>query len=220
MAYRKVVLANNEVYHVVNRGVEEREIFLDKRDYTRFLDAFIYYQKANPPTRFSFRKRLSKDVWTKLASLENLVEIICYCLMPNHFHFLLKQNKDEGISLFISRLSNSYTRYFNTRHRRTGHLLQGPFKAKRIETDEQLTHVSRYIHLNPVVGFLVKDSKDYHYSSYLEYIGRKKEKTICQKDIILSQFSSPKGYEKFVLDQKDYALKLKEIQKITLESSG
>ncbi len=214
MAYRKVVLANNEVYHVINRGVEEREVFLDRRDYTRFLNSFIYYQKANPPVRFSFRKRTPKE---RFSNLDNLVEIICYCLMPNHFHFLLKQIKDDGISSFISRLTNSYTRYFNTRHKRMGHLFQGPFKAVRIETDEQLIHISRYVHLNPVVGFLVKDPKDYPYSSYLEYLGGGKGKEVCQKELVLAQFSSPKKYEEFVLDQKDYARKLKEIGKLVRE---
>lgn len=209
MAYRKVVLANDEIYHVLNRGIEEREIFLDKRDYSRFLDSFIYYQKVNPPVRFSFKRRLNKEILAKLAELENLVEIIGYCLMPNHFHFLLRQTKDGGISLFISRLANSYTRYFNTRHQRKGHLLEGPFRAKRIETEEQLVHVLRYIHLNPLVGFLVKDLREYPFSSHLEYI--QGGKVICQKEPVLAQFSSPAEFEKFVLDQKEYALKLKEM---------
>lgn len=212
MAYRKIILANNEVYHIINRGVEEREVFLDKRDYSRFIDSFIYYQKADPPTRFSFRKRLKKE---QLSNLDNLVEIVCYCLMPNHFHFLLKQVKDGGISLFISRLVNSYTRYFNTRHHRVGHLFQGPFKAVRIENDEQLIHVSRYIHLNPVTGFLVKNPQEYIFSSYSEYC--KEEKGICQKGLVLEQFTSLADYEKFVLDQKDYAINLKKIQRITAE---
>lgn len=211
MAYRKVILANNEVYHILNRGVEERETFLDKRDYSRFLNTFIYYQKTNLPARFSFQKRINPK---EFSNLENLVEIVCYCLMPNHFHFLLKQVKENGISLFIGRLTNSYTRYFNIRHQRTGHLFQGPFKAVRIENNEQLIHVSRYIHLNPVMGFLVKDPKGYLYSSYLEYLGGRKG--ICQKELVLAQFSSPKRYEKFVLDQKDYALELKKIQRLTM----
>lgn len=214
MAYRKIVLANNEVYHVVNRGVEEREIFLDKRDHTRFLKSFIYYQKADPPVRFSFRQRASQK---QFSNLDNLVEIICYSLMSNHFHFLLKQIKDGGISLFISRLTNSYTRYFNTRHKRRGHLFQGPFKAVRIENNDQLIHVSRYIHLNPIVGFLIKDLKDYSYSSYLEYLGKSKTNQICQKELVLNQFSSPEDYEKFVLGQKDYALELKRIQQLVIE---
>lgn len=220
MSYRRVVFANNQVYHVLSRGTGEGNTFLDKRDYSRFLEASIYYQKANPPARFSFRKRLEEKVLANIATLDNLVEIICYCLMPNHFHLLLKQTKNKGISLFMGRLNNSYTRYFNTRHQRRGRLFQGPFKAKRIETDEQLIHVSRYIHLNPTVGFLVKNLNNYPYSSYLEYIGKKEGKGICQKDLVLAHFSSPKEYEKFVLDQKDYALKLREIQSLTLEPMG
>lgn len=214
MAYRRVVLANGELYHVLNRGVEEREIFLDKRDYLRFIKTFIYYQKAQPPVRFSFEERIKppKD------NSDNLIGIVSYCLMPNHFHFLLKQVKDGGISLFMSRLSNSYTRYFNTRYHRLGHLFQGPFKAKRIENNEQLLHVSRYIHLNPLVGFIVKDLRDYLYSSYLEYLGL--AKGTCQKELILDQFPSPKDYEKFVLDQKDYALRLEKIQKLILEEDS
>lgn len=211
MTYRQIVLANNEVYHVFNRGVEERKVFLNKRDYDRFFESFIYYQKEKLPTRFSLReKSLPKD--KDFAKLENLGEIICYCLMPTHFHFLLRQIKDKGISSFMSRLTNSYTRYFNTRHRRIGPLFQGSFKAVRIETEEQLIHVSRYIHLNPVVDFLVKDIKDYDYSSYLEYIGARKG-DFCQKDLVLSYFSTTKDYEKFVLDHEDYAKKLKKIQR-------
>lgn len=214
MAYRKVILVNNEVYHVINRGVEERETFLDKRDYLRFLQSFIYYQKANLPVRFSFRKRINKK---QFSNLDNLVEIICYCLMPNHFHFLLKQIKKDGISLFVSRLTNSYTRYFNSRHRRTGHLFQGPFRAVRITSEEQLLHVSRYIHLNPLVGFLVRELREYPYSSYPEYLGLNPAFSVCFSEIILSHFSSPAEYEKFVLDQKDYAISLKKIEKTVLE---
>lgn len=214
MAYRKVILANNEIYHVLNRGVEERTTFEDKRDYRRFIDSFVYYQKSNPPARFSFQKRVKKEKSKK----DNLVEILCYCLMPNHFHFLLRQIKEGGISLFISRLTNSYTRYFNIRHQRSGHLFQGPFRVVRIASEEQLLHVSRYIHLNPLVGFLVKDLRNYPYSSYLEYLGLNQGPSVCFSEIILSQFSSSAEYEKFVLDQKDYAINLKKIEKATLES--
>lgn len=213
MVYHKTIFANDQIYHVINRGVEEKDIFLDRRDYSRFFDSFLYYQKCNPPVRYSFRKLVDQKRFLKL---ENLVEIICYCLMPSHFHFLLKQVKDNGISSFISKLTNSYTRYFNTRHQRKGHLFQGPFKAIRIGNDAQLIHVSRYIHLNPTTGFLVEDLKDYPYSSYLEYLGIEKEET-CLKDLILDQFSSIKDYEKFVLDQKDYARKLKMIEKFAIE---
>lgn len=213
MAYRKIVLANDQIYHVINRGVEERKTFKDKWDYLRFLESFSYYQKANPPVKFSFRTRVDAKLF---ANLDNLLDIICYCLMPNHFHFLLRQIKNDGISTFISKLTNSYTRYFNTRHQRKGHLFQGPFKAVRIENDEQLIHVSRYIHINPSTGFLVENPQDYPYSSYLEYL-RKEKHEICQKDIVLEQFKSIEDYGKFVLDQKDYSRKLKLIERFALE---
>lgn len=213
MVYRKTVLANEQIYHILNRGVEERNIFLDKRDYSRFFQSFLYYQKANPPVRFSFKQFTQEKL---LSKLENLVEIICYCLMPNHFHFLLKQKKSHGISSFIKKLTNSYARYFNIRHQRRGHLFQGPFKAIRMENDEQLIHVSRYIHLNPVTSFLVENPQDYPFCSYSEYLSLKNEK-VCQKDIILDQFHSLDDYEKFVLDQKDYARKLKMIEKFITE---
>lgn len=214
MAYRQVILANDEIYHVFNRGVEERIIFSDKRDYDRFAKTFIYYQKSGVPPRFSLNKKIPHEVFVKLS---NLVEIIAYCLMPTHFHFVLKQKKENGISQFLSQVVNSYTRYFNTRHKRKGHLFQGPFKAIRVENDEQLMHLSRYIHLNPSVDYLVKNLKEYEHSSYLEYLTS--QRGICQKSIVLSLFPSPKVYEKFVLDREDYGRRLNAIKRLAIEIS-
>lgn len=214
MAYRKVVLANDEIYHVFNRGVEEKIVFSDKRNYDRFIKTFVYYQKSGVPPRFSLNEKIPHEIFVKLP---NLVEIIAYCLMPTHFHFLLKQKKENGISQFLSQIVNSYTRYFNTRHKRKGHLFQGPFKAVRVENDEQLMHLSRYIHLNPSVDFLVKNLKEYEYSSYLEYLTS--QRGICQKNIVLSLFPSPKAYEKFVLDREDYGRRLNAIKRLTIEIS-
>ena len=136
--------------------------------------------------------------------------------MPNHFHFLIKQLKDGGITEFVSKLSNSYTKYYNTKYNRVGPLLQGEFKAVLIESDDQLIHVSRYIHLNPIASFLVKDLKNYRWSSYPEFTGEIKD-GFCAKEEILSFFKSPKDYEKFVLDQVDYAQKLELIKHQLLE---
>ena len=142
---------------------------------------------------------------------KKIVDIICYCLMPNHFHFLIKQLKDGGITEFISKLSNSYTKYYNVKYNRVGPLLQGEFKAVLIESDAQLIHVSRYIHLNPIASFLVKDLNEYRWSSYKEYV-ENDTNGICNKEAVLSFFKSPKDYEKFVLDQVDYAQRLEIIK--------
>ena len=156
------------------------------------------------------------------AQRKFLVEIIALCLMPNHFHLLLRQRTNEGISKFTSNFTNSYTRYFNIKNERTGPLFQGKFKAVRIETDEQLWHVSRYIHLNPYASHVIKtlkDLEDYPYSSFPEYIGKSKTE-FYDKEIILNQFKDKKSYKKFVLDQADYQRKLEVIRRLLLEESN
>ena len=147
-----------------------------------------------------------------------LVEILCFCLMPNHFHFLLKQLKDNGISIFISKFANSYAKYFNTKHERVGPLFQGRFKAVHIENDEQLVHVSRYIHLNPVVSSLIEEAalKDYVWSSYPEYL-KLINSQITDKELVMSFFKTEDKYKQFVLNQADYGKNLEQIKHLTLE---
>lgn len=212
MSYRTTVFANNQYYHIFNRGVEKRTVFLDKRDYDRFIETMVYYQEIKPVCRFSFKKR---DIFLNSPPHKSnkQVEIISYVLMPSHFHFILQQISNNGIPHFISKLVNSYTKYFNTRHKRIGPLFQGNFRAKRVEDDEQLLHLSRYIHLNPVTDYLVKDLKKYFYSSYPEFLDQS-ENNICNKEVVLSQFKTKAKYEKFVLEQKDYAKKIKEIERL------
>jgi putative transposase len=217
MPRRKVILAEGEYYHIFNRGVEKRDIFRDKRDYSRFSETASYYQFSNLPTRFSFRGRPGIVKLSQLRSQENnkkLVDVIAYCLMPNHFHFLLKQNLKDGITIFIGKTGNSYARYFNIKHERVGPLFQGKFKAVRIMNNEELIHVSRYIHLNPLVDYLVKDLKEYSFSSYLEYLGL--GKGISSPKEVMEQFETASDYEKFVQNQEDYARQLKRIERIVI----
>lgn len=208
MPYRITPFVNDHFYHIYNRGVEKRSIFENRRDYGRFLKTLNYYRLAGPKPRFS-KFLINKSFKPELA--EKIVEIAAYCLMPNHFHLLIRQLKDGGITEFLSKLSNSYTKYYNTKHTRVGPLLQGEFKAVLIESDEQLMHVSRYIDLNPYVSFLVKDLNFYEWSSYGDYIG-KTTGGICNKETVMGFFKSPRDYEKFVLDHADYAQRLEIIK--------
>lgn len=201
MPYRTTPLVNDQIYHVFNRGVAKLPIFTDRRDYNRFLETIYYYQFQGPKPQFSQLNRF-KDL--NFEKNKKIIEILCYCLMPNHFHILLKQLIENGVSEFMSKISNSFTKFFNTKHKRVGPLLQGPFKAVRIENDNQLIHVSRYIHLNPISSFLVKDLKTYPWSSYRSYIGLETDK-ICSKEFILSMLKSEEKYEQFVLDNIDYS---------------
>lgn len=224
MPGRKVILANGEIYHVLNRGVASQPIFLNKRDYQRTFATFSYYQYKNPPLKYSLFIVQSKEKQLKILNRlrENkklLVEMIAFCLMPNHFHFLLKQNITGGIAKFISNFTNSYTRYFNTKNERNGPLLQGKFKAVHIETDEQLLHVARYIHLNPYTSYVLKNInclEYYPYSSFPEYLGKIPEK-ICNKEYILSHFKNTEDYKKFIFNQADYQRRLGDIKHIILD---
>lgn len=182
-------------------------VFGSIRDYRRFLKTMLYYQLEGPKPRFS----LFAPTSTILNLNKKIIDIICYCLMPNHFHLLLRQKQEGGTTEFISKLANSYTKYFNIRNKRIGPLFQGEFKAVHIESNEQILHLSRYIHLNPLVSYITKDLDTYQWSSYPEFINQTNN-NLCSKEIILEQFKSPQDYRKFVLDQEDYGKQLEAIK--------
>ena len=215
-------LVTDEIYHVFNRGINRQPTFTDKREYQRAIDTLMFYRHTKPPLSLSKFLRLENDRQSDVLKLfnksENLVKILCYCLMPNHFHLLLKQGRDNGISKFLSNMQNSYTRYFNTKHDRDGSLFLDQFKAIRIETDEQLVHVSRYIHLNPYTAYLMKSHKeleDYHWSSFHKYT--EESGVAVDTSIILGFFRDRKTYKKFVYDQADYQRNLKKIEHLLFE---
>jgi putative transposase len=212
-----------EYYHVFNRSIARQPIFLSQRDYQRAFNVLEYYCYSNPPIRFSYYNRLAEDV--KRAFLlelrdkcEKQVEIVAYSLMPNHYHFLLKGLTGTGITSFISNLQNSYAKYFNMRHDRTGSLFQSLFKAVHIETDEQLIHVARYIHLNPLTSYLLKSTVElerYQWSSFKEYINE--EPILTQPEILNSFFKSIQDLKKFTYDQANYQRQLDKIKHLILE---
>lgn len=224
MPGRKIPLVAGEIYHVLNRGVASQPTFRSAKDHQRAMDLIPYYRNAFPPLRFSkFMylpvKRRTEILQELTAQRQFLVEIVAYCLMPNHFHFLLRQTTDDGISKFASQFTNSYTRYFNTKYKRIGPVFQGKFKAIRVETEEQLLHLSRYIHLNPATSYVVKttaDLEEYLYSSLPEYL-QKTDTGFCQKKLVLNHFKTPATYKNFVFDQVDYQRRLQEIEHLILE---
>lgn len=201
------------IYHAYNRGVEKRTIFLDEQDYNIFL-YYIFIYLAPSETVLSKYPTLPLRLQGKNLAAE--VDLFCYCLMPNHFHLLVQQKTIDGISKFIKQLTNAYTLYFNQKYQRVGSLMQGPFKAIMISTENSLLHISRYIHLNPIVNSLVTNLKNYQWSSFKTYIANSEEIPI-KKNLILSFFSSSKDYERFVLDQVDYAKNLALLKEITIE---
>ena len=215
MPRRQTPLVNNEFYNIFNRGVEKRSIYTNTWDYKRFLKSCYYYQFLGPKPSLSKFVKSDLGLFQPLAE-NKMVEIICYCFMPNHFHLLIRQLKDRGASLFLGQLLNSYTKYFNTKYSRIGSLFQGTFKAVRMETDEQLIHLSRYIHLNPIVSGLAANLELWPWSSYFEFMSKP---NLCSITEILSFFSSPEKYREFLKDQIDYGTTLEIIKHQLIEKS-
>ncbi|MBI3954769.1 transposase [Candidatus Collierbacteria bacterium] len=220
---RKEILAINEIYHVYNRGVEQRPIFVDKFDYARAIKILDYYRFDKLPLGFFDFINLPQDkrenITTPLLQTESFrVNILSFSLMPNHFHLLLRQKTENGISSFISDFSNSHAKYFNSKNSRVGSLFQRPFHARRIETPEQLVHVSRYIHINHVSNYLIEDEAldNYPRTSMPEYLGKVKNK-ICETETVLSHFNSIQDYRGFVHDQVGYARELEKIKHLAID---
>lgn len=220
---RKEQLVNGEVYHILNRSIAGYNIFNDDIDYGRMMDAVRIYQHSHPSMSISrlnkfpaiVRSQMYNDIISNRE--DKIIQIIAYILMPTHIHFILKQLADNGISSFMANISNSYARYFNISHKRNGHLWQDKFKNIRVSTDEQLLHLTRYIHLNPASANLVKKSQDWIYSSYHEYLGKvKDENKICDYKELIELL--PKSYQNFVNDRVSYQRQLSQIKSVLLEN--
>ena len=224
MAPRKYPLITGEIYHVFNRGNNKQPTFTKKREYERALSTISYYKYQLPPVKLS--RYLAclpqlRDAYDKrLQDCKKIVHIISFCLMPNHYHLILYQNIDNGISKFIANFQNSYTKYFNKRNKRDGGLFLDQFKAIRVENDEQLIHTNRYIHLNPYSSYIVttlKDNESYPWSSLSHYLKRNSN-IIDDHNLILGIFKkNKKSYRKFINDQADYQRSLNSIKHLVFE---
>lgn len=214
MPPRHIPFASGEIYHIVSRGSNKDRIFLITRDYKRFVKGLAYYKFDGPKPSFSKLSQLQiLGMEPKLTS--KFVEILGFCLMSNHIHLLVKQLKDSGVSNFMRQLLNSYAKYFNIKHKHSGPLFESRFRAVQIENDEQLLHVSRYIHLNPVVSHVADSLETYAWSSYTDYMNG--ESQLCLVTEVLSYFESPDKYRTFLKDQISYGESLEQIKHQVLE---
>ncbi len=208
------------VYHVCNKSIAKFRIFNNDHEYSRMIEAIKYYQRKQPAAKFgTFIKLDKKKQEQERASLrkkQKLVEIIAYCLMPTHLHLILKTLQDGGISRFMNNILVSYTRFFNIKHNRKGHLWEGRSKKILIETDNQFLHLTRYIHLNPVTAHLVNKPEEWPYSSYREYISKnRKSNAICRYEDLLD--IEPEEYKNFTESGINYQCELAKMKKMLLE---
>lgn len=201
---RKEEFADGEFYHIFNRGVDKREIFVDTSDSQRFFQSMSEFNSVTPIGSIyenSFSKSNKNDFIPNPK--DKLVNFTCYCLNPNHYHFLLQQVVDKGIEKFMHKLGLGYAKYFNNKHHRSGALFQGSFKSVHVNSNEYLLHLSAYINLNYKVHNLELGHSvsklGVPKSSFEEYVGSGdiNEKNFCDKEIILGQFKNSKEYEIF-----------------------
>lgn len=224
MSYRLTPLITGETYHIFNRSIARQPIFNTKVDYLRGVETLKFYCYTKPGLRFSYYKRLPTEqrtsFWNNLQQNgQKQVQLLAFCLMPNHVHFMIKEIVPNGISTFMSNFQNSYAKYFNIKTKRSGSLFQSMFKVVRIESDEQLMHVARYIHLNPLTSFVLRkidELENYPWSSYSYYINNQNSK-VFETKLLLNYFSSIGTFKQFTKDQVDYQRTMDQIKHLALE---
>lgn len=215
---RTFSFAIGEFYHIYNRGTEKRNIFMSRSDRNRFL-ALLYFANQSDPADLKLQGSTLLEIIERRTSAP-LVEIAAYCLMPNHFHLLIREFEDGGISKFMQKLTTGYTMYFNKKNERNGSLFQGRFKATHVSDDRYLRYLISYIHLNPVkliepkwkeTGITDKDRaerylEEYTQSSYLDYLGRNRsEGMILSREALPEYFSSGADFKTLVTEWLTYA---------------
>ncbi len=203
---RKEKITTGEYYHIYNRGIHKQTIFHDRSDYARFLFLILYFQST-----FIFKNVIriilgyikKSEFIIENKTLQEIlksksVEIVSFCIMPNHFHILIKQLKDDGIASYMHRVLGGYSRYYNKKYGTSGHVFQGAYKAVLIESNIQLLYLTAYIHRNPrtLVGWQDREF-EYEWSSYQDYIKDNRFGELLVRSIVLDQFKY-KEYEYFV----------------------
>ncbi|OGZ16762.1 MAG: hypothetical protein A3G11_00570 [Candidatus Lloydbacteria bacterium RIFCSPLOWO2_12_FULL_51_9] len=212
---RKYPIAENEFYHVYNRGTDRRTIFLDEHDKERFVK-LLYLANSEGPVVMENLENLSfKELVARGAEKTPLTAIGAYCLMPNHFHIFAKETAQGGITKFMRKLLTGYVMYFNKRHERSGGLFGGRFKATRVTDDNYLRYLFAYIHLNPVklVDALWKDEgiqdiehareylSRYAHSSYFDFTGTDRpQKAILDRSHFPEYFADTHEFSSFIND--------------------
>ena len=200
----RVQISEKEHYHIFNRGVEKRIIFSDDADRWRFMTALITAQgDASFPQIHrivSLVKEMSfdKEIFQKILD-SRYVELISFCLMPNHFHLVVRELREGGISKYMQRILTAHTKYFNVRHSRTGHLFGSKFQYRHIDTNKYLNYLSAYIHLNPRELKTWRHKEvNYPWSSFQDFVISNRWGHFLNTAIVLKQFDNGNEYREFV----------------------
>ena len=247
MPYRETQFANDEIYHITLRGLDDRELFLDNNDYYRMIFSIYEFNDTKP---VAIRERRKQRLYIKqqiLASRpprsdgrsdgqypderERFVDILAFCWMPNHIHLLVRQLRDGGITKFMSKVGVGYAKYFNTKYERKGYVFQNRFNSVHIENDKQLQTVFVYIHTNPIAliepgwkekGILIPEKvikfiENYKWSSYMDYLGNPNFKFVTQRNFLAEVMGGVDGCRQQVKDWVEYKKEIRQFRDLFLE---
>lgn len=203
---RLINTAPGEYYHICNRGVNKQSLFHDRGDYIRFLFLILYFQST---FKIHHINRIVKDFVRTLGqhsvlaiesdvAKKRIVEVVAFCIMPNHFHLVLKETQENGIASYMQRILNAYAKYYNTKYQKSGHVFQGPYRIIHINDNEQLLYLSTYVHRNPreIPKWLGRED-EYEWSSYQDFVIENRWRDLLLPDIVLGQFKSKEKYREF-----------------------
>lgn len=226
MSHRQVT--KGDILHVYNRGVDKRNVFLSEKDYNRFIERIRFCRLYDYPYSKFLKLKTTRTLDESNLILETnylydnpLCTIHAFVLMKNHFHLILEESVTNGISKFIQKLINGYTKYFNTKYERSGHLFQSTYKHVFVDTEEQFIHLSKYIHTNPATANFVTRSElhKYKWSSYPSYIFNHEnnfEADFIHRKYLSSLFKSPAAYANFI-QQDDFIESLFILQELSVD---
>lgn len=208
-----------EIFHVLNRGVDKRKMFLDKQDYFRFIHDLFEFNDQEPisNTSYFFRKNLSSSQDDRLGKKPKkprklLVNIFAFCLMPNHYHLLLNPRIENSIPRFMQKLNMGYARYFNERYERKGTLFESRYKSIVVKNEAHFIHLPYYIHLNSLdlkfpdwrngklrnYKAAIEFLNNYRWSSHLDYLGKNNFPSITQREFLLESFGGHQEYKQSI----------------------
>lgn len=219
--YRKTSFAQNEYYHIYSRGVEKRKIFMNTKDYNRFVALLYIMNQDKPFIMGNYLRDKQKNLFNIFTEKreKTLVSILSYCLMPNHFHLILHEHTERGITKFMGKLLTAYSMYFNKKYERSGPLLTHPFRSEHISNESQYMYIFSYVHLNPLSIIDknwkengIKNTKEfienYQWSSYKDFLEKKRPESLIIDFHLIPEYIKEmeldfQTHEKLFMENKD-----------------
>jgi len=212
---KKPQFENNEIYHILNHGTEQRNIFSDNKDYFRFIHDLYEFNDEAPAENIYYKSMGLESYEVKPRKIKErklLVEILAFCLMPNHYHLLLRQKNNNGIAKFMQKLGTGYTMSFNKKYKRKGVLFQGTYKAVLVSKSNHFLNLPYYIHLNPLdIKFpewrerklkdynkTIEYLNNYKWSSHMDYLGIKNFSSVTDRKLLLDIFGGEEKYKQSI----------------------